>query len=141
MNIKRNIFAVLAAAVLLASCGQDEVMTDTGHDGLVPVTLSAAVGDGVQTRTVDADNDEKPTRCYVQAFTTADNGKTLTLAPGDLASPLDMGDPTAEGTSVRWIWEIRQRKGLSLLQTFTSTRMKPTCSCIGRIMRKNPMTI
>ena len=62
---------VLAASVLLASCSQDEVMTDTGHDGLVPVTLSAAVGDGVQTRTIDADNDEKPTRCYVQAFTTA----------------------------------------------------------------------
>ena len=98
MNIKRNIFAVLAVAVLLASCSQDEVMTDTGHDGLVPVTLSAAVGDGVQTRTIDADNDEDPTRCYVQAFTTNDNGTTLTLAPGDLARPLDMGDPTAEGT-------------------------------------------
>ena len=89
---------MLAAAALLASCSQDEVMTDTGPDGLVPVTLSAAVGDGVQTRTIDADNDEKPTRCYVQAFTTADNGTTLTLAPGDLASPLDMGEPTAEGT-------------------------------------------
>ena len=98
MNIKRNIFLMLAASVLLASCSQDEVMTDTRHDGLVPVTLSAAVGDGVQTRTIDADNDEKPTRCYVQAFTTDDNGKTLTLAPGDLANPLDMGDPTAEGT-------------------------------------------
>lgn len=98
MNIKRNIFAMLAAAVLLASCSQDELMTDTRHDGLVPVTLSAAVGDGVQTRTIDADNDEKPTRCYVQAFTTADNGTTLTSAPGDLASPLDMGEPTAEGT-------------------------------------------
>ena len=89
---------MLAAAALLASCSQDEVMTDTGPDGLVPVTLSAAVGDGVQTRTIDADNDEKPTRCYVQAFTTADNGTTLTSAPGDLASPLDMGEPTAEGT-------------------------------------------
>ncbi len=98
MNIKRNIFAMLAAAALLASCSQDEVMTDTGHDGLVPVTLSAAVGDGVQTRTIDADNDEDPTRCYVQAFTTNDNGTTLTSALGDLARPLDMGDPTAEGT-------------------------------------------
>ena len=58
MNIKRKIFAVLAAAVLLASCSQDEVMTDTRHDGLVPVTLSAAVGDGVQTRIVSADEDE-----------------------------------------------------------------------------------
>ena len=98
MNIKRKIFAMLAAAALLASCSQDEVMTDTGPDGLVPVTLSAAVGDGVQTRTIDADNDEDPTRCYVQAFTTNDNGTTLTPAPGDLARPLDMGDPTAEGT-------------------------------------------
>lgn len=98
MNIKRNIFAMLAAAVLLASCSQDEVMTDTGPDGLVPVTLSAAVGDDVQTRTVSADEDEAPTRCYVQAFTTDDNGTTLTLAPGDLARPLDMGEPTAEGT-------------------------------------------
>ena len=97
MNIKRNIFAMLAASVLLASCSQDEVMT-ASPDGLVPVTLSAAVGDGVQTRTIDADNDEKPTRCYVQAFITADNGTTLTLAPGDLARPLDMGEPTAEGT-------------------------------------------
>ena len=89
---------VLAAAVLLASCSQDEVMTDTGHDGLVPVTLSAAVGNGVQTRTVSADKDEDPTRCYVQVFTTDDNGTTLTPAPGDLARPLDMGEPTAEGT-------------------------------------------
>ena len=101
MNIKRKIFLMLAAAALLASCSQDEVMTDTGPDGLVPVTLSAAVGDGVQTRTIDADNDEDPTRCYVQAFTTNDNGTTLTPAPGDLARPLDMGDmgdPIAEGT-------------------------------------------
>ena len=98
MKQLRYIFVAFAVALFAASCSQDEVMTDTGPDGLVPVTLSAAVGDGVQTRTIDADNDEKPTRCYVQAFTTADNGTTLTLAPGDLASPLDMGDPTAEGT-------------------------------------------
>ena len=97
-KFKFRTLLTLAAAVLLASCSPNEVMTDTGHDGLVPVTLSAAVGDGVQTRTIDADNDEKPTRCYVQAFTTADNGTTLTPAPGDLARPLDMGEPTAEGT-------------------------------------------
>ena len=97
-KFKFRTLLVLAAAVLLASCSQDEVMTDTGHDGLVPVTLSAAVGDGVQTRTIDADNDEKPTRCYVQAFTTDDSGTTLTPAPGYLDSPLDMGEPTAEGT-------------------------------------------
>ena len=65
MNIKRNMFAVLAAAVLLASCSQDEVMTDTGHDGLVPVTLSAAVGDGVQTRVI-GDYDDAAEYYYVQ---------------------------------------------------------------------------
>lgn len=65
MNIKRNIFAVLATAVLLASCSQDEVMTDTGPDGLVPVTLSAAVGDGVQTRVI-GDNDDEAEYYYVQ---------------------------------------------------------------------------
>lgn len=97
-KFKFRTLLTLAAAVLLASCSPNEVMTDTGHDGLVPVTLSAAVGDGVQTRTIDADNDEKPTRCYVQAFTTDDSGTTLTPAPGDLDSPLDMGEPTAEGT-------------------------------------------
>ena len=97
-KFKFRTLLTLAAAVLLASCSPNEVMTDTGHDGLVPVTLSAAVGDGVQTRTVSADKDEAPTRCYVQAFTTDDNGKNLTPAPGDLDSPLDMGEPTAEGT-------------------------------------------
>ena len=65
MNIKRNIFAVLAASVLLASCSQDEVMTDTGPDGLVPVTLSAAMGDGVQTRAATTD-DAPLDRCLIQ---------------------------------------------------------------------------
>ena len=54
---------MLAASVLLASCSQDEVMTDTGPDGLVPVTLSAAVGDGVQTR---AATDGVAERCVIQ---------------------------------------------------------------------------
>ena len=56
---------MLAASVLLASCSQDEVMTDTGHDGLVPVTLSAAVGDGVQTRVI-GDYDDEAEYYYVQ---------------------------------------------------------------------------
>ena len=64
-KFKFRTLLVLAAAVLLASCSQDEVMTDTGHDGLVPVTLSAAVGDGVQTRA--ATTDEGPLdRCLIQ---------------------------------------------------------------------------
>ena len=55
-------FAVLAAAVLLASCSQDEVMT-ASPDGLVPVTLSATVGDGVQTR---AATEGEAKRCVIQ---------------------------------------------------------------------------
>ena len=64
-KFKFRILLVLAAAVLLASCSQDEVMTDTGPDGLVPVTLSVAVGDGVQTRATTTD--EGPLdRCLIQ---------------------------------------------------------------------------
>ena len=94
MNIKRNIFAVLAASVLLASCSQDEVMTDTGHDGLVPVTLSAAVGDGVQTRTVDMDDDEDATYCYVQVCDEQGNAYT----DNDYATPTRLTDEDKDGT-------------------------------------------
>ena len=94
MNIKRNFFAMLAAAVLLASCSQDEVMTDTGHDGLVPVTLSAAVGDGVQTRTVDVDNDEDAKYCYVQVCQS--DGTAYT--GNDYATPIALTDDDKDGT-------------------------------------------
>ena len=40
-------------------------MTDTGPDGLVSVTLSAAVGDGVQTRVI-GDYDDEAEYYYVQ---------------------------------------------------------------------------
>ena len=56
---------MLAASVLLASCSQDELMT-ASPGGLVPVTLSAAVGDGVQTRVVSADEDDDLRYCYAQ---------------------------------------------------------------------------
>ena len=94
MNIKRNIFLVLAAAVLLASCSQDELMTDTGHAGLVPVTLSAAVGDGVQTRTVDADDDEDATYCYVQVCDEQGNAYT----DNDYATPIRLAEDDKDGT-------------------------------------------
>ena len=90
MNIKRNIFAVLAAAVLLASCSQDEVMTDTRPDGLVPVTLSAAVGDGV----IDADNDEDAKYCYVQVCQS--DGTAYT--GNDYATPTRLTDEDKDGT-------------------------------------------
>ncbi len=84
-NIKRNIFLMLAAAVLLASCSQDEVMTDTGHDGLVPVTLSAAVGNGEQTR---ATPDGEAKRCKIQIL--EKNGEGWQNAVGVETNPIDM---------------------------------------------------
>ena len=65
MNLKRNIFPMLAAAALLASCSQDEVLTGAGQDGLVRVTLSAAATDGVQTRATSTDDDPLD-RCLIQ---------------------------------------------------------------------------
>ena len=94
MNIKRNIFAVLAAAVLPASCSPDEMMTGSGPDGLVPVTLSAAVGDGVQTRTVDVDNDEDAKYCYVQVCDEQGNAYT----DNDYATPTRLTDEDKDGT-------------------------------------------
>ena len=85
---------MLAASVLLASCSQDEVMTDTGPDGLVPVTLSATVGDGVQTRAVDADDDEDATYCYVQVCDAQGNAYT----DNDYATPTRLTDENKDGT-------------------------------------------
>ena len=94
MNIKRNIFAVLAASVLLASCSQDELMTDTGHDGLVPVTLSAAVGDGVQTRATSANDDDKAEYCYVQVC----HSDGTAYTDNDYATPIALTDDDKDGT-------------------------------------------
>ena len=85
---------MLAASVLLASCSQDEVMMDTGPDGLVPVTLSVAVGDGVQTRTVDVDDDEDAKYCYVQVCDEKGNAYT----DNDYATPTRLTDEDKDGT-------------------------------------------
>ena len=92
--MKRQNFLMLAAAALLASCSQDEVMTDTGHAGLVPVTLSVAVGDGVQTRTIDADDDEDATYCYVQVCDEQGNA----YRDNDYATPTRLTDEDKDGT-------------------------------------------
>ena len=84
---------VLAAAALLASCSQDEVMT-ASPDGLVPVTLSAVVGDGVQTRTIDADDDEDATYCYVQVCDEQGNA----YRDNDYATPTRLTDEDKDGT-------------------------------------------
>ena len=88
MNIKRNMFAVLAAAVLLASCSQDEVMTDTGPDGLVPVTLSAAVGDGVQTRATPDDGVAE--RCVIQILEKNGDEWSNAIGLGLEKNPIDV---------------------------------------------------
>ena len=87
MNIKRNIFAMLAAAVLLASCSQDEVMT-ASLDGLVPVTLSAAVGDGVQTRA--ATDDGEAMRCVIQILEKNGDGWSNAIGLGLEKNPIDV---------------------------------------------------
>ena len=86
MNIKRKIFAVLAAAVLLASCSQDEVMT-ASPDGLVPVTLSAAVGDGVQTR---AATEGEARRCVIQILEKNGDEWSNAIGLGFEKNPIDM---------------------------------------------------
>ena len=86
MNIKRKIFAVLAAAVLLASCSQDEVMT-ASPDGLVPVTLSAAVGDGVQTRTA---TEGEAKRCVIQILEKNGDEWSNAIGLGLETNPIDM---------------------------------------------------
>ena len=88
MNIKRNTFAVLTATVLLASCSQDEVMT-ASPDGLVPVTLSAAVGDGVQTR---ATTEGEARRCVIQILEKDGDGwsDAIAIGLGLEKNPIDM---------------------------------------------------
>ena len=87
MNIKRNIFPVLAAAVLLASCSQDEVMT-ASPDGLVPVTLSAAVGDGVQTRATTDDGEAR--RCVIQILEKNGDEWSNAIGLGIEKNPIDV---------------------------------------------------
>ena len=63
-------------------------MTDMGPDGLVPVTLSVAVDDGVQTRVVSADDDDDLRYCFAQVCD--DNGQNLEWYA--LLIPLEKGD-------------------------------------------------
>ena len=78
---------MLAASVLLASCSQDEVMT-ASLDGLVPVTLSAAVGDGVQTRA--ATDDGEAMRCVIQILEKNGDGWSNAIGLGLEKNPIDV---------------------------------------------------
>ena len=64
--MKRQNFLMLAAAVLLASCSQDDALQSTvnNNEGLKPMTITASLPtDGMQTR---AAGDAAAARCYVQ---------------------------------------------------------------------------
>ena len=66
MNIKRRIFLMSAAAVLLASCSRDDTLQSTVNinEGLKPMTITASLPtDGMQTR---ATGDAAAARCYMQ---------------------------------------------------------------------------
>ncbi len=78
---------MLAASVLLASCSQDEVMT-ASPDGLVPVTLSAAVGDGVQTRATT--DDGKARRCVIQILEKNGDEWSNAIGLGIEKNPIDV---------------------------------------------------
>ena len=78
---------MLAAAVLLASCSQDEVMT-ASPDGLVPVTLSAAVGDGVQTCATTDDGEAK--RCVIQILEKNGDEWSNAIGLGLEKNPIDV---------------------------------------------------
>lgn len=68
MNIKHLFRLSLSAACVLlaAACSQEEYPAGTEADGLVPVTLSATIDHGVQTRAVTSDTDDEATRYLLQ---------------------------------------------------------------------------
>lgn len=77
---------MLAAAALLASCSQDDGLQQNtvNTEGLVPVTLSASIDNGLQTRAVSATEDETATRAYLEILVQNDQG-AWGKATGDLA--------------------------------------------------------
>ena len=93
-KFKFRTLLVLAAAVLLASCSQDEVMT-ASPGGLVPVTLSAAVGDGVQTR---AATEGEAKRCVIQILEKNGDGWSNAIGLGIGTNPIDM-EPDVNNSS------------------------------------------
>lgn len=66
---KKFSFLMLAAAVLLASCSQNEDVLQTGIDGTSQtVTITANTGGSMTTRATNAQGDEQVTRCLIQIF-------------------------------------------------------------------------
>ena len=94
MNIKRRIFLMSAAAVLLASCSRDDALQSTVNinEGLKPMTITASLPtDGMQTR---AAGDEAATRCYVQIL----NGNGTELEDGN-SKPIKMDSKSGSFTT------------------------------------------
>ena len=65
MRFRLQTFLTLAAAALLVSCNEEEAAR--GEEGLVAVSLSAAVDGGGQSRATATEDDEI-TRCLVQVL-------------------------------------------------------------------------
>lgn len=85
----------------LAACATDDTPLggSADADGMVAVTLSVAADNSVATSRADNNNgDPAPMRCFVQIFTTTDNGKTLTTAAGDLREVRAMALDEADGS-------------------------------------------
>lgn len=68
MNVKNRIKLGLSAALVLlaAACSQEEDWAGTQTDSSVPVTLSATIDHGVQTRAATSETDDEATRCLLQ---------------------------------------------------------------------------
>ena len=97
----KKTFLYAALAMMLAACSNDDTLQNGSAetDGMVPVTLSVAADNSIATSRADNNNgDPAPTRCFVQIFTTTDNGKTLTPAAGDLTDVQNMELNDADGT-------------------------------------------
>lgn len=96
----KKTFLYAALAMMLAACSNDDTLQNGSAetDGMVPVTLSVTADNSVITRADGDGSDPAPTRCFVQIFTTTDNGKTLTPAAGDLTNVQNMEPNDADGT-------------------------------------------
>lgn len=97
----KKTFLYAALAMMLAACSNDDMLQNGSAetDGMVPVTLSVTADNSVATSRADNNNgDPAPTRCFVQIFTTEDDGVNIMPAEGDLRVVKEMKDDDNDGT-------------------------------------------
>lgn len=66
---KKSLSWMLGIALTLASCGQEDMLTQSSDKGLGEATFSVSMNTGMQTRAVTDATDEAPTRCIVEVYT------------------------------------------------------------------------